>query len=85
MHCGDCDTIPFCRWLKENQTFSKSVTCNDYDGKQLSNGCATRLTGQVPLVEQELLTIPEHLRSPPVSTGVRVTRSLVVCVCFVDR
>ena len=49
------------------------------------NGCATRLTGQVPLVEQELLTIPEHLRSPPVSTGVRVTRSLVVCLCFVDR
>jgi hypothetical protein len=28
------------------------------------NGCATRLTGQVPLVEQELLTIPEHMSSP---------------------
>ena len=40
----------------------------------------------VPLVEQELLTLPEHLSSPPVfSGGVRVTRYLVLCVCFVDR
>ena len=44
----------------------------------------TRLTRQVPLVEQELLTLPEHLSSPPVFSGVRVTRSLVLCVCFVD-
>ena len=28
---------------------------------------------------------PEHLSSPPVFNGVRVTRSLVLCVCFVDR
>ena len=35
---------------------------------------------------QELLTIPEHLRSYPVFiSGVRVTRSLVLCVCFVYR
>jgi hypothetical protein len=32
-----------------------------------------------------LLTLPEHLSSPPVFSGVRVTRSLVLCVCFVDR
>jgi hypothetical protein len=32
-----------------------------------------------------LLTLPEHLSSPPVFSGVRVTRSLVWCVCFVDR
>ena len=36
-------------------------------------------------MEQELLTLPEHLSSPAVFSGVRVTRSLVVCVCFVDR
>jgi hypothetical protein len=42
----------------------------------------TRLTRRVPLVEQELLTLPEHLRSPPVFSGVR---SLVLCVCFVYR
>jgi hypothetical protein len=40
---------------------------------------------QVPLVEQKLLTRPEHLSSPPVFSGVRVSRSVVLCVCFVDR
>jgi hypothetical protein len=39
----------------------------------------------VPLEEQELHTLPEHLSSPPVFSGVRVTRSLVLYVCFVDR
>ena len=29
-------------------------------------------------------THPEHLSSPPLFSGVRVTRSLVLCVCFVD-
>jgi len=37
------------------------------------------------LVEQELLTLPVHLSSPPVLCGVRVTRSLISYVCFVDR
>ena len=39
----------------------------------------------MPLVEQELLTLPEHLSSSPVFSGVRVTQSLVLCVCIVDR
>ena len=60
-------------------TFSSSVApdfvCN----------VVTRLTRRVPLVEQELLTLPENLSSPRVLVGVRVTRSLVLCVCFVDR
>jgi len=38
----------------------------------------------VPLVEQELLTLLGILSSPPFFSGVRVTRSLVLCVCFVD-
>ena len=38
----------------------------------------------VPLVEQELLTLPEHLSSPPGFGWVRVPRSLVLCICFVD-
>ena len=46
---------------------------------------AERLTWWVPLVEQELLTHTEHLSSPPVFSGVHVTRSLVLYVCFVDR
>jgi hypothetical protein len=36
-------------------------------------------------MEQELLTLPEHPSSPPAFSGVRVNRSLVLCVCFVDR
>ena len=38
----------------------------------------------MPLVEQGLPTLPDHLSSPPVFIGVRVTRSLVESVCFVD-
>jgi hypothetical protein len=48
-------------------------------------GFVTRLTRRVPLVELELLTLPEHLDSLPVFSGVRVTRSLVLYVCFVDH
>ena len=55
----------------------------------ISNVCVfwfvSKLTRRVPLVEQERLTIPEHLSSLPVFSGVRVTRSSVLCVCFVDR
>ena len=42
----------------------------------LITGFITRLTQCVPLVKQELLTLPEHLS---------VTQFLVLCVCFVDR
>ena len=46
----------------------------------------TILTQRVPLVEQELVSLPEHLSSPPVFSGVRITRSLVLCVWFfLDR
>ena len=37
---------------------------------------------RVSLVEQELFTLPEHLSSPPVFSGVRVTRSIVLYVMF---
>ena len=46
-------------------------------------GFVTRLTRRMSLVEQELPTHPEHLSSSPIFSGVRVTRSLVLCVCFV--
>ena len=36
-------------------------------------------------MELELLTLPEHLSSPQVFSGVGVARSLVLCVCFVDH
>jgi hypothetical protein len=52
---------------------------------RLITGFVTRLTKRVPLVEQELLTLPENLSSPPVFSGVRVTLSLVLYIYFVDR
>ena len=45
-------------------------------------GFVTRAIRRVALVEQELLTLPEHLSAPPVSSGIRVTRSLVLCAIF---
>jgi hypothetical protein len=51
----------------------------------LITGLVTRLMRRVPLVEQTLLTLPIHINSPPVFSEVRVTRSLVLCVSFVDR
>ena len=51
----------------------------------LITGFVTRLTRRVSPVEQELLTLQEHLSWPPVFSGVRATRSLVLCVCFADR
>jgi hypothetical protein len=60
-------------------------TSRSFPHSQLITGFVTRLTRRVPLVEQERLTLPEHMSSPPVVSGVRVTRSLVLYVCFVDR
>ena len=60
-------------------------TSRSFPNAWLITGFVTRLPRRVPLVEQELLTLPEHLGSPPVVSGVRFTRSLVLCVCFVDR
>jgi hypothetical protein len=51
----------------------------------ISSFFATRPIRRVPLVEQELLTLSEHLSSPAIFSGVPVTRSLVLCVCFLDR
>jgi hypothetical protein len=34
----------------------------------------------VSLAEQELLTLPDHMNSPPVSSWVRFAQSLVICV-----
>jgi hypothetical protein len=48
-------------------------------------GFITRLTRCLQMVEQDLLTLPEHLSSPPDFSGFRVTLSLALCVCPVDR
>jgi hypothetical protein len=69
-----------CMWLFMLLNTSRSFPCS-----WLITGFVTRLTRRVSLVEQELPTLPQHLSSPPVFSGVRVTRSLVLYVCFVDR
>jgi hypothetical protein len=53
-----------------------------YDDKcsWLITGVVTRVIRRVPLVEQELLTLPDHLRSPPVFNGLRVARPLGLSV-----
>jgi hypothetical protein len=55
-------------------------------------GFVTRLIRRVSLVEQELLTLPEHMSSPPVFSGVLVTQSsfkyalsIIVCPFSVDH
>ena len=66
--------------LVERNGISVSFPCS-----WLITGFLTRLTWRVSLVEQELLTLLEYLSSPLVFSGVRVSRSLVLYVCFVDR
>ena len=46
--------------------------------------CLLITTFSFAILYKELLTLPEHLSSPPVFSGVRVTRSIVLCVWFVD-
>ena len=60
-------------------------TSRSFPRSWLITGSVTRLTRRVSFVEQVLLTFPEHLNSSPVFSGVRVTRSLVLYVYFVDR
>ena len=60
-------------------------TSRSFPRSRLITGFVTRLTWRVPLVEQELFTLPEHLSSLPAFSGVRVTRSLALYVCIVYR
>jgi folate-dependent phosphoribosylglycinamide formyltransferase PurN len=42
---------------------------NSSKSRIVITGFVTILTRRVPLVEQQLLTLPEHLSSPPVFSG----------------
>ena len=46
----------------------------------LRNICVTRVLRRIPLEEQELATLPQHLSSPAIFSLVRVTRPLILCV-----
>ena len=94
-HHFECFTVATMTWLTimEYRCHKRPRICSTcrkyllvFSLWWLVTGFVTKLTRRVPLVvEQELLTLPKHLSSPPVFSGVRVTRSLVLCVCFVDR
>jgi len=58
-------------------------TSRSFPHAWLSNGVVTRLTRRVPLVEQELLTFPKHLSSPPVLVG--SCYSIFSCMCMFCR
>ena len=62
-------------------TFCVGRTISSY----VTNVLYREISNMVLLVEQELLTLPKHMSSPPVFKWVRVTRSSVLCLCFVDR
>ena len=59
-------------------------TSRSFPHSWLITGFVARLTHRVSLVEQEQLTLPEHVSSSPVFSGVCVTRSAVLCVCFLS-
>ena len=44
-----------------------------------------RVTRRVPHVEQELLTLPEHLSLSQGYSDIRITPSFCLCLCFVDH
>jgi hypothetical protein len=60
-------------------------TSRSFPHSWLITGFVTRLTRRMPLMEQKLPTLPEHLSSPQILSRVCVIRSLVLYVCFVDR
>jgi hypothetical protein len=45
-------------------------------------GFVTGVTRREQILERELPTLPEHMSSPPVFSGDRDTRSLMLCVMF---
>jgi hypothetical protein len=58
--------LVYLRWI-----FKDYVQTSEVDSsKSKIVGFVTRVTRRVPLVKQALLTLPEHLSSPPVFSGV---------------
>jgi hypothetical protein len=47
--------------------------------------CGFTLIKRYLIIHSSTAVLPEHLSSPTVLSGVGVTRSLILCVCLVDR
>ena len=70
------------RYQMTTDVFRVIITVQSFPHSWLITGFVTRVTLRTSLVEQKLLTLPKHLSSPPVFSGIRVTRSLVLSVMF---
>ena len=70
----------FCRRFMLYLLFTFTGVQHDFHIRLCS--CHWTVTQRVQLVEQELLTLPGHLSSPPVYSGARVAQSLAFCVVF---
>ena len=68
-------------WTESGKTLGDELRCSGRISSSVPHMTPTALLEVIV----KLLTLPEHLSSPPVFSGVCVTRSLVLCVCFVDR
>jgi hypothetical protein len=66
------------RQYNDNKNKKDKRTNNDL--QQANKSTKARSLLRLPLVEQEELTLLQHLTSPSVFSGVRVVQSLVFCV-----
>ena len=55
-------------------------TCCCFPHSWITTGFVTRVTPRASLVQQELFTLPGHMSSPWILSGVRLVRSVVFCV-----
>ena len=75
-------------WIQQTfgvHRYPSLVSCGkDIPVPLIISWCSCHLTvkRRVLNVEQKLITLPEHLDSPPVLSGVRVAQSSVFCVMF---
>ena len=64
--------LPVAEYLSHNDhgyVLFVVITFRSFPDSWIIIGFVTRVTRRLPLVEQELLTLPEHMSSPPVFYG----------------
>jgi hypothetical protein len=77
-------TVETFQYLKVKKfVVGKNDILNENYTKPLNVYHLTETSRRVSLVEQELLTLPEHMSSPTVFSRVLVTRTLVFFLCSV--
>jgi hypothetical protein len=72
LYSGQCEI--FFKCYEEFEDTTEVRTSRSFPRSWLISGFVTRLTRRVSLVEQKLLTLPEHLSSLPVFSGIGVTQ-----------